>query len=410
MSELERKLLGKLSSPEDMTEAWEAGVRAEQFEEPIYGAVWNFSTEYWQQSQMKSVPTDWMLAKEFGGYTQAQDVKEETFYLAERLRQRYVANQLQSAMMTTAAKTASDPLGALKELQSMVNTAAEITVRRLTRVNMADTIEARRARYAAKQDYPQGTGLPYGLDLLDLFTGGLEPGELCVVGARAKTGKTMFGLNAMVAALRQGYRPMVFTLEMSLKEIETRVDSIFSGVSYDRLLHARLNDKELEQLHTGQDELASLGGMQIEMPEEGDRTVASLLARARQYGTNYLLIDQLSHMEPPGKVTSLKDHHASIVKALKTSISRPGSELPVILASQFRRDDEEINLASFSNATEIEQTADILIGLWRNQDLRNNSAMMCEILGSRRSDMGKFLLGWELTSRTEIRAMERVHT
>jgi hypothetical protein len=48
--------------------------------------------------------------------------------------------------------------------------------------------------------------------------------------------------------------------------------------------------------------------------------------------------------------------------------------------------------------------------LWRNQDLRNNSAMQCEILGSRRSDMAKFLLGWEMRDRTEIRAIERVHT
>lgn len=409
MSELERKLLAKLITPEELAEVYEVGIRGEHFEEPLYQAIWTFTVGYWQDSQCKAVPTPWALKEEFSTYEPVY-APEETGYLAEKLRERYLANGMQEIMRTVAPKTAADPAEALKELQSAAYSLTEMTVRRVTRTNLADTVAKRREAYAHVQAYPQGQGAPYGLDLLDFHTGGILPGELCIVGARAKTGKTFMGLHAMVTALKQGYTPLIFSLEMSLDEIEKRIDALFSGVSYNRLIRGQLDDDELVQLHEGQDQLSYLGGIQVEMPEEGDRTVGSLMARARQYGATYVFIDQLTFMEPPQKVQSLKEHHASIVKALKINISRPGQELPCILAHQMRRDDEELSMASFSNATEIEQTADILLGLSRNQDLYNNQAMLCEILGTRRGDHAKFLLGWQLRDRTHLFAQEQVRS
>lgn len=323
MSELERKLLARLTAPEELAECYEAGVRGEHFEEPLYQAIWTFMVAYWQDSQCASVPTAWALKEEFPTYTPV-DAPEETGYLAEKLRERYLANGMQEIMRTVAPKTMASPAEALKELQSAAFSLGELSVRRVTRTNLADTVQRRRDDYFKVKDHPQGLGAPYGLDLLDLHTGGLLPGELCVVGARAKTGKTFLGLHAMVTARRQGYTPMVFSLEMGLKEIEKRIDCLFSGVSYDRLLHGRLSEEELVQLHTGQDELTSLGGIQVEMPEEGDRSVGALMARARQFGATYVFIDQLTFMEPAQKVQSLKEHHGVIVKALKTNISQIG--------------------------------------------------------------------------------------
>ena len=154
------------------------------------------------------------------------------------------------------------------------------------------------------------------------------------------------------------------------------------------------------------DEIVEYGGIQIEAPEQGDRTVTSLLTRARQFGAGYLLSIQLSEMEPGHKVRSLKEHHASIMKQLTTEISRPGHEIPTILAAQLRRNDEVITLESFSNATEVEAYADILFGLWRSRDMRSNSCMALDILGSRRCDLANYLLHWDLSTRTEIRIAE----
>lgn len=402
MSDLERKLLAKLTTPEAIEEVWDAGVRPDLFEEPLLQAVFNFTVQYWRESQMSAAPTAWVLSQEYPGFTLGEEGEELTGYLSDLLRRRYVTNQLQEMLRSAATDSVKDPLGALKTLHAAAYSASEAVAPRLTRVNLGEIIEEFKADYEQAEQFPQGQGVPFGLDLFDLHTGGTLPGELVVIGARAKTGKTMFLLHAAVSALRQGYKPLIFTLEMSIKEINTRLASLFSGISYDRLSHKRLRDPEKDRLWEALEEYRSLGGISVEAPEEGDRTVPALIARARQYGTDYLIIDQLSEMEAGHRTQTLKEHHASVVKQLKREINRAGMEVPCLLAAQLRRNDEEITMESFSNATEIEATADLLLGLWRNQDMRNNSAMALKILGSRRCDISEFVLGWELQIATQI--------
>lgn len=410
MSELERRLLAKLTTPEDITIVSDVGIRPDIFEEPLAQAIYAFIYSYWQSSQMKSAPTPWALSQEFPGYEPLEGVGEETEYLAEKLRLQYVSNNLQELLRSTASESVVDPHGALKLLRDGSHSVSETVSSRRLRTNMADTISTRRERYGQREQYPQGLGVPYGLDLLDLHTGGLLPGELAVIGGVAKMGKSMFGLHAVSQAVRQGYRPLVYTLEMSLKECEDRLDCMFSGVSYERLLHGRLSVEEISVLHTAQEELAKLGGIQIERPEEGDRTVTSLVSRARQYGADYLFIDQLSHMEAASKTQTLKEHHGQIVKALNNEIGRAGQEIPCLLAAQLRRGDEEISMESFANASEIEREVDIALGLSRTKDLRSNNLMRLDILGSRRCDSKAWLAQWELTSRTRIRILEEARS
>ena len=216
--------------PAAVTEAWDAGIRPELFEEPLYQAVFDSIVQYWQQAQMKAAPTAWVLAQEFPGYTVTEDAEETTAYLCDLLRRQHVRNALQQMSLTaTGADSVIDPIGALKTLHATAYTASEAVAPRNTRTNMATTIEEDRAAYEREEAFPQGLGRTYGLDLLDLHTGGLMPGELAVIGARAKTGKTMLGLRIMAKALRQGHRPLVFTLEMSLKEVRDRLSALFSG-------------------------------------------------------------------------------------------------------------------------------------------------------------------------------------
>ena len=408
MSDFEKKLLARLTTPEAISEVWDMGIRAEVFEEPLYSAVYNFITDYWLQSQMKAAPTPFALASEFPGYKATDDAEEITSYLAESMQRRHITNRLQDMLREAAKNSVADPAGSLKALHAAAYAVSETVAPRNLRVNMADTIDARRERYGRREEKPDGLGVTFGIDMLDAHTGGILPGELAVVGAFAKTGKTMMLLHAAAKAVRKGVRPIVYTLEMSIPECEDRLDAMFSGVSYNRLSRGQLSIEEGRRLVDAQEELRSLGGIFVERPEEGDRTVTSLCSRARQVGADYLIIDQLSFMDPGQRVQTLKEHHAIIMKQLKTEISRAGMELPCLLAVQANRDSNKdgLSLQSFSNATEIEATVDIALGLHRTQDMRTNHCMMLSILGSRRSDIAEYLLSWQLTERTEIRALQ----
>jgi hypothetical protein len=98
------------------------------------------------------------------------------------------------------------------------------------------------------------------------------------------------------------------------------------------------------------------------------------------------------------------------MKALKTEISRAGAEIPCLMAHQLNRasldEKEGIALRHFAGASEVEQTCDLALGLARNKQERANKAMQCHILGARRSDVGAWLLTWNLTDATLISVAE----
>jgi replicative DNA helicase len=409
MSELERKLLAKCLDPVAVKEAYDIGVRAELFEDPLYESIWAFTVQYWQNTGRESAPTEWALAQEFSGYV-VNPADEDTEYLADRLLDRHISNTVQDLARMAAAgsvKTETiDPRQTLKEVYTRAYAAMESTSSRLTRTTMADGVEDRWDSYTKGMDDIRNLGATYGLNLLDVYTGGILPGELAVLAAFAKTGKTMFLLNAAVQALRQGYRPIVFTLELSLKDTLKRLDAMYSGVSYNRLTNKTVTDEDKAILRPALDELkGELGkSLMVERPEE--RTVVYLCSRAREANADYLIIDQLSKLDPgPGKFFNKKERYAAILDQLKADIGRPGKELPCLMAVQLRRGDDEPTEESFADAAEIERDCDIALALHRNQDMRNNGAMACDILLSRRTDLAKFTLEWELSTATRIRHM-----
>jgi replicative DNA helicase len=409
MSDFERKILSHLTDSVEMTRVWEMGLRPEVFEEPINQAVFVFILEYWYTEQMQMVPTREILEYEFPGITLQDTVEESITYLVEVLQRRYATNKLQEMIREAASTTVEDPQGTLKGLFSNAYSAAENIVPRFARSNMATSVEQRRLRYVNRQE-SQGSGVTLGFPVLDHHTNGLRPGELCAVGAFSKVGKTMFLANAAIQARKQGATPLFITLEMSKEEIEDRLDAIYSEVSYNRLTHGELTTQEVFRLRAAQDEFSQLGDLYIERPMEGERTVPHIVSRTRQLGADYLIIDQLSFMEPTGQHRELTSKHAEIVATLKKEIARDSAgQIPCLLAVQLNRASlnqaEGVGLQNFANTSVIEQTVDLAIGLSRSRDERANHLMRLDILGARRSEIQAWILRWELINETKLEVL-----
>jgi replicative DNA helicase len=409
MSDFERKILSHLTDSAEMTRVWEMGLRPEVFEEPINQAVFVFIMDYWYTEQMQMVPTREILEYEFPGITLQDTVEESITYLVEVLQRRYATNKLQEMIREAASTTVEDPQGTLKGLFSNAYSAAENIVPRFARSNMATSVEQRRLRYVNRQEN-QGSGVTLGFPVLDHHTNGLRPGELCAVGAFSKVGKTMFLANAAIQARKQGATPLFITLEMSKEEIEDRLDAIYSEVSYNRLTHGELTTQEVFRLRAAQDEFSQLGDLYIERPMEGERTVPHIVSRTRQLGADYLIIDQLSFMEPTGQHRELTSKHAEIVATLKKEIARDSAgQIPCLLAVQLNRASlnqaEGVGLQNFANTSVIEQTVDLAIGLSRSRDERANHLMRLDILGARRSEIQAWILRWELINETKLEVL-----
>jgi replicative DNA helicase len=406
----ERKLLSALNTPDRIAAVYEMGLRTEHFEEPFADHVYNFIVDYWRNSQSQSAPTHEAIQTERPGFQLDDEVDEEPWWLAEQLMKQASKNQVQEIVMEAINKVDDDPLAALTSLREASYRATEQVAPRSLRSDMSD-VESRRRRYQSRREGGAGAGLPFGLPGLDMMSGGTRPGELTVVGAYSKVGKTMFLLYVAAHLRKIGYTPIVFSLEMPIDEIEDRLDAMLSGVSYDRLSKSMLKPAEWDHYHATQDFWADQPIL-IEAPPEGERTVGHLTARARHADADFLIIDQLSFMESTKRSwPTEKMRQADILKTLKNDIGRP-KLLPCLMAAQFNREStnrvDGPRLSDFADAAEVERTADLLLGLSRNRDQLLNRLMQLDIMAGRRCADEAWLILWDLIDKTRIEEYEKV--
>lgn len=414
-ADIERKLLSLMTEQANIAAVWDMGLQPTAFEEPINRLVFEWMIDYWQRAQMKHAPTWMVMETEFPSVRLEPEVEETVDWIVEHLQVRYQINQGQRAIKTAADDLFADPTGALSALWQTSYDITQQVAPRYARADMALTIEQRRERYLRRNESVD-IGMTLGLAELDAHTGGILPGELVATAAYTKTGKTWMLANALVSAHKTGQRPLIMTLEQGIPEFEDRVDAIYSGVSFSRLQAGELTFREKAKLNAAQEEMAEAGPLWVEKPQRGDRTIKAMCSRARELGSNYLLIDQLSFIDAERNYTgdrALTAKHTDLIFELKDEINRESAgKIGCHLAVQMNRLAISRNsggrgaLENFANATAIEQTVDLALGLWRTKDMRDEELMGLDIMGSRRCDLKSWKLRWSLTDSTEIRILE----
>ena len=410
--DLEALILTKVLELDVMKECWDSGLRAEVFEDPLNREVFTFFESYWLENGMSLVPTAQAVQYEFPGWHPVDHVEESTTWLVKSLKKRLAANRAQEVMRSAAQISSDDPLKALEVLFDGSWEAKNSLLERVSRSDLAANVVERRVRYTHQKE--QGDGVPLGFDEVDEHTQGIFPGELVAVAASTKVGKSFLLVKSALEARRAGYTPFVATLEMSVEEMEDRFDALASGVGYGKLQRRELSFEEQKRLSDSQERLAEHGSLYVEQPPPGERTVQSLVSRARQLGANFLLIDQLSFMESRQFYQSKTDKHAEIIHELKEEISNDhNGKIPTLLAVQLNRaassPDAQTRgtMQNIANSSAIEQTVDLAYGLYRNKELRANDCMVLDILGSRRTEPESWLLEWKLddVSRFSVRGV-----
>lgn len=411
----ERKVIAKMTELKEIVRVWEMGLRPEHFTEPIARAVFEYVIDYWKSYRM--APTWVVLETEFPAFPLPNADEDATEWLVTRMQQDYSAARVYDLLREAAKTTNDDPHGTANWLYREAYEISESVAPRSLRSDMSQNTDDRRARYEHLRENNAAVGAPYGLAQLDTHTRGVLPGELSVVAAFTKVGKSFLLCHSAVAAHRAGLRPILFTLEMNIAEMEQRIDALYSGVSSTRLQEGTLMPQERDRLHAAQEELRENGRLHVERGARGERTVKQMLNRAREVEADYVLIDQLSFMDAETDYSgdsAMRMKHGEIVFDLKDEIARESmGKMPCMLAVQLnratmrdRQSGGRGELQNLANSSFIEQTADAVIGLWRTNDLRANNLMGCDIMGHRRADKQSYLLSWDLSHRTRIRVRD----
>jgi len=194
------------------------------------------------------------------------------------------------------------------------------------------------ARYEAGDDM---AGLPTGFPLLDEMTGGLQPGRVDGIGARAKMGKTVLAMNICTHVALAGKAVGVWSLEMSDEELMQRMTSAVSGVPSTLLQRPKLFDERHESLNQVRDAVAKLKQTRLYVSDRTDVTIEQVEAQARQMHANgsldLLCIDYLALLRLPKA-----DRHDLAIAHVTRRVKIIAKELriPVLLVFQLNRGSE----------------------------------------------------------------------
>ena len=223
----------------------------------------------------------------------------------------------------------------------------------------------------------QGTGaagVGTGLACLDRKIGGLKPSKLYVLAGRTSMGKTALAENIAFAAARAGLRPAFFSLEMTAEDVIQREISRITGIASDKVNNGWLSEAEMDQVIATRNALSDLPLM---VDDSTDVSVAGIRARTRRMkraaGVDMVIIDYLQLMSGDRMGGRVQRHEeiGQITRGIKTGIAKDLG-VPVVLLSQLsrqveNRDDKRPHLSDLRESGSIEQDADVVMFLYREE-------------------------------------------
>ena len=216
------------------------------------------------------------------------------------------------------------------------------------------------------------TGITTGFKYLDTMTSGLQKSDLIILAARPAMGKTAFALSlALNAAVKGRASVMMFSLEMSKEQLGQRLLSMESKVDMQSLKTGRLERRDWDDINIAMDVLS---GANIHIDDTAGITIMEMKSKCRRLkaeeGLDLVVIDYLQLMTPEGKSDSRTQEISVISRNLKL-LARE-LDCPVIVLSQLSRapetrTDHRPMLSDLRESGSIEQDADIVIFLYRDE-------------------------------------------
>jgi replicative DNA helicase len=237
------------------------------------------------------------------------------------------------------------------------------------------------------------SGLATGLKDLDAKMGGLQPSDLIIVAGRPGMGKTALATNIaynIARAHRGETRPDghiqtvdggivgFFSLEMSAEQLATRIISERTGIPSSTIRRGGITETDFETI---KDVSIELQHLPFYVDETGGLSIAQLAARARrlkrQRGLDVLVVDYIQLLQ--GSTRRAQEGRVQEVTEITTSLKALAKELnvPIVALSQLsrqveNRDDKRPQLSDLRESGSIEQDADVVLFVFREEYYLSN--------------------------------------
>jgi len=221
-------------------------------------------------------------------------------------------------------------------------------------------------------------GIPTGLTDLDEKLGGLHKSDLIILAGRPSMGKTAlatniaFNASKYLLSQKENSSVAFFSLEMSSEQLSTRILSEQSKIKSDDIRRGKITEEEINRyIETSR----NIYDLPLFIDETPAITIATLSNRARRikrlHGLSLLIVDYIQLMRSnsnrnEGRVQEISE----ITQGLKALAKELG--IPVLALSQLsraveQRDDKLPLLADLRESGSIEQDADVVMFVYREE-------------------------------------------
>lgn len=221
-------------------------------------------------------------------------------------------------------------------------------------------------------------GVGTGFYDLDAYTSGLQKSELIILAARPSMGKTAFCLNIVShVALREQKPVLVFSLEMGKEQLVLRMLCAEAEIDAQKIRTGEMAEHEFSKLHQA---MGKLGDAPVYIDDTPGLSVMEMRAKARKIQMEtggelgLIVIDYLQLMSGPGGGSGNEANRAQEISSISRGLKGLARELkaPVMALSQLSRavesrQDKKPMLSDLRESGAIEQDADIVMFIYRDE-------------------------------------------
>lgn len=227
------------------------------------------------------------------------------------------------------------------------------------------------------------TGLSTSFEELDTLTSGFQPGELIIIAARPSMGKTALSLNIALRCSLQGKKVAFFSIEMAKEQLIMRLIATLTRIRLNSLKIGNISQQDWDVLLQGASQLSEaqffIDDSSYISPFDIRSKVRKLKAK---HGLDLVVVDYIQLMSMKKNMDS-REREVSEISRLLKSISKELS-VPVVALSQLNRGVESRSnrrplLSDLRESGSIEQDADVIIMLYRDEYYNPNSTQKGKI-------------------------------
>jgi replicative DNA helicase len=394
----EKKLLSKAILGRDIVPLLMRNVNLNWFGDDDDKRVWTFVRDHY--SKYGECPTQDVIHNNYPTYVILDNVYDSLDYLidsvVEQRRKISTVNMIREAVNSIDKDQNHED--ALLKLQRGLIRLEDDGLSGSTDIDLTKDPLRRWDDYLERKDLPNGLrGIPTGFPTIDQATSGLQNGQLVVIIAPPKTGKSTLALQVALNLHREhGKVPMFQSFEMSNIEQENRYDAMRSLISHHRLLTGTLTQDEEARYKKILEGLEKIDHKFWLVDSAAGSTVSGIASKIQTLQPDIVFIDGVYLMidEQSGEANT-PQALTNITRSLKRLAQRFNK--PIVITTQvltWKMKKGNVTADSIGYSSSFFQDADIILGLQR-EDENVDDTRLLKVVASRNSGPAEVTLEWQ---------------